>query len=99
MGHSICFKGVIWKIISKVSLLPLLICSSAVCLIRGIKDIFDHFGKEPNPHPYSPSLNQINTVLNTWSPTLESLRYDIFDVQYIFDEGLNMVPAFFVAQN
>ena len=24
MGHSICFKGVIWKIISKLSLLPLL---------------------------------------------------------------------------
>ena len=27
MGHSICFKGVIWKIIPKLSLLPLLIWS------------------------------------------------------------------------
>ena len=27
-GHNICFKGVIWKIISKLSLLPLLIWST-----------------------------------------------------------------------
>ena len=31
MGHKIRFKGVIWKIIPKLSLLPLLIWSTELC--------------------------------------------------------------------
>ena len=30
MGNNICFKGVIWKTIPKLSLLPLLICPGRV---------------------------------------------------------------------
>ena len=33
MGHNIHFKGVIWKIIPKLSLLPLLIWDTGECLI------------------------------------------------------------------
>ena len=31
MGPNMCFKGVIWKIIPKLSLLPLPICGTATC--------------------------------------------------------------------
>ena len=39
MGHNISFKRVIWKIIPKLSLLPLLIWSTVICMITMISTL------------------------------------------------------------
>ena len=40
IGHNKCFKGVIWKIIPKLSLLPLLIWSTESSVIKGRFQLF-----------------------------------------------------------
>ena len=65
MGNNICLTGVSWKIISKFSLLPLIIWISRKEVFSPVRALSQNLGKPENDESYAQNIHAISCELKT----------------------------------